>query len=360
MGALLRSLGAETTARESAMLALLVVIATLLATTLLILAYAIVLRLRHQARERRRAQLAERWQGPVLQAVADPAGAGEVRALVDEDRELSFVGFVLGYARRVRGEEKRHLAQLVLPYLDRIEEQVGSQRVEVRARAIQTLGTLGLPEHAPSVVAALDDPSALVAMVAARALARKESSQFAAEVLGRLARFEGWNRRFLASMLAAMGPSVSEALRTGFADPAAAPWVRAALADALLIQGDFLAGDVAARVMETSEDRELLASALHLLCEVGRPEHLAAIRPLCASGDSVIRAQALRAVGSLGGEEEIPLLVSAMSDSFPWAALYAARGVKDAGGREVLAELAASHRPEAGLAGQALMEGEAP
>jgi hypothetical protein len=78
---------------------------------------------------------------------------------------------------------------------------------------------LGLPRYASTVVAALDDPSPLVAMVAARSLAQEESTEYAHAVLKRLHRFGGWNRRFLASMLASMGPRVADTLREGCGTP---------------------------------------------------------------------------------------------------------------------------------------------
>lgn len=356
MRALLRTLGASTAAQETAFLVLIVVIAALLVATLIFSAYVIVLRQRHQARERRRAVLTERWREAVLRALADPDEIARVHGRVSQRYELAFVGFVLGYARRVRGAEQDTLRRLVSPYLGRIVERAGSDRVEVRARAIQTLGTLGLPQHAATVLSALDDSSSLVAMVAARALAHDGSPEYAGEVLLRLSRFSGWRRRFLASMLASMGPDVLAALRSALGDPDVEPWVRAALADALLQRDDFGAGDVAARILETSDDRELVVAALRLIGEVGRPEHLPRVQPFCTSPDEVIRAQALRALGSLGGRSEIPELLEAMSDPYPWAALYAARGVRLAGGREELEEMAASQRPEATLARQALLE----
>jgi HEAT repeat protein len=157
-------------------------------------------------------------------------------------------------------------------------------------------------------------------------------------------------------MLAAMGPDVSEVLRDGLADVSNAPRTRAVMAEALRIQGDFLAGDVAAAVVRTSEDRDLLASALRLLASVGRPEHSEVVRPLCDAEDPVVRAQALRALGPLGDDQDVASLLEAMDDPEPWPALYAARGARDAGGREALARLVASGHPRAALAEQVLSE----
>ena len=342
-------------AREGGLLgALLTIVSVLFLLTLVFSAYAITLRLRHGARERRRARYAEKWKDRLLLALADEEEATALQGSVLERERLPFIGFAVQYARRLRGEGRETLAHLVRPFLDLVAERADSPSEEIRARAIQTLGMLGLPEHAPRVMAALDDPSTLVAMVAARALAQGESPEYAQAVLARLHRFKGWDRRFLASMLAAMGPGVGQSLRDGLADVRADPRSRAVLADALQIQGDPAAGDVAADMLRTTTDRELLAASLRLLRDVGRPEHAEAVRAHARSGDPVIRAHALRALGAVGGESDIPQLVESMRDSSPWAALNAAKGVLAAGGADVLTEIASSGDQVGVLARQAL------
>ena len=344
------------TVTETALLLLVVATLALFATSVAFSCYTIVLRVGHQLRARRWERLTARWQEPVLEALMDPAAEEGVHRLVGPKERLHFVGFVLEYSRRVRGEERRILRRLALPYLDGIAERATHRRSEIRTRAIQTLGTLGLPKYAPQVLAGLDDPSPLVSMVAARYLARAEFPQFAAPVIDHLHRFEGWHRRFLASMLAAIGPEVSAELRTRLADPEAPRWVRAVMAEALRLQLDPLAGDIAAEALEQTDDRDLLAPLLQLLAAVGRPEHADVVRRLALSSDMVVRAQALQALGLLGVEEDLPRLVSALDDPSPWVALHAARGVRDAGARHLLTTLAASSDPRAPVAGQVLYE----
>jgi hypothetical protein len=45
-----------------------------------------------------------------------------------------------------------------------------------------------------------------------------------------------------------------------------------------------------------------------------------------------------------------------MDDPSPWAAMHAARGVREAGGERILAEIAESSHPNAELARQILFE----
>jgi HEAT repeat protein len=336
------------------------VILALFGVTLLFSGYTVVLRARHERRDRLWGRLSALWEEPVLAAIMDPGAIDAARAAVPEEHRLHFVQYVLEYTRRLRGEERRTLRRLVEPYLPLVAERVDHRRAEVRTRAIQTLGTLGLPQYADEVVAGLDDPSPLVSMVAARALARRDVPQYAPQVMKHLHRFEGWNHRFLASMLAAIGPEVSERLRRGLAEERSPAWLRAVHAEALRMQLDPVSGDVAARALRDAEDRELIAACLRLLATVGRPHHLSEVRRFCDAGDPVVRAQALHALGQLGGEREIPMLLDAVGDPTPWVALHAARGVREAGGERLLRELVEADGPYARLAGQVLDEGDQP
>ena len=331
----------------------------LLLGTLVLSAYALLKRAQHQRRARQMAALSDRWLEPLLGALGDPEGVSSVQALVHEDDEIRFLEFAIEYARRLRGEGRGVLREIARPFLPRVVERTTARGTELRAWGVQVLGTLGLPEYEKEVIAALDDSSQLVAMVAARALARRETPQYAPEVLARLDRFSEWNRMFLASMLASMGPEVSPELRAGLADTTLPPQTRSVMAEALLRQGDFTAADVAAEIAGGEADTELMASVLRLLAAVGRPDHAAVVRPHCTSAHPAVRAQALKAIGFLGGEEDVPMLLEAMKDESPWPALYAARGARDAGGAEALQELVGAPDARSALAQQVLGEGAA-
>lgn len=359
MDALL-GLGSRLSVADSGLLLLSAIIFALLLIALAFSGYAVILRMRHARRDRLRGELRARWEGPVLAAIGDPDRVAEVRELVPKEYRLHFVQFVLEFARRVRGEERETLRRLVAPYLDEIAARARHPRSEVRTRAVQTLGTLGLPRYSREVLEGLDDPSPLVSMVAARYLARPEYPQYAPQLLDHLERFDGWNRRFLASMLATMGPEVSPTLRDGLVDPARPTWLRAVYAEALRMQLDPRAADVAIEALAGSGDRDLMSSLLRLLAAVGRPEHVDVARHLSDSDDVIIRAQALHALGVLGGTSELPLLFAGMDDASPWAALHAARGVRDAGGAELLEEISRSDSDQARLAGQVLFEEREP
>ncbi len=344
--------------RNTALLVLIGTVVALLVLAVVFALYTLALRIDNDLKERRWKRLESRWEEPLLLALADPEAIGALHEMVEPRFRLHFVRFVLDYARRVRGEERSVLRKLAEPYLGPIAERVWSKHQEIRTRAVQTLGTLGLPRYAGEVVTALDDPSPLVAMVAARALTSEEHPEHAPAVLRRLRRFETWSRSFLASMLSAMGSEGVPALRDTLADQEEPDWVRAVAAEALTTLKDFGCGDLAAQVVEVEDEPELLAAALRLLAVVGRPEHAPGVRQRCASPDATIRSVALRALGTLGEEEDRVRLLGAMADPSPWVAIHAAEGLWEAGGASLLHDLADSDHPRSELARQILTQEE--
>jgi HEAT repeat protein len=335
---------------------LLVTIAALVVLAFAFGAYTIYLRIRTDRRERRWRVLTAKWEEPILLAVEDPDQVQVLHDLVAPSERLHFVRFILEYSRRVRGEERQILRELAAPYLAPIADRLDSPFSEIRTRAVQTLGTLGLPRYAPRLIDALDDPSPLVAMVAAWSLCLEQNPEYAPAVLRHVERFQFWSRTFVASLLASLGPGAAPVLRTTLRDGRTPPWVRAATAEALRTLDDFDAGDAAAEVVAREHDPELVAAAMRLLTRVGRPEHAEIIRARCASPDYSLRASAIAALGVLGSGDDHPRLLGAMSDPSPWVAIQAARGLVAAGGTALLEDLRDSDHPRSLLAAQVLEE----
>jgi HEAT repeat protein len=275
-------------------------------------------------------------------------------ALVSPPNRLRFVNYLLRFAKRVSGSERRIVDELAAPYLDLLLHQLSRRTPERRARAVQTLSTLGSRRYADAILKALDDPSPLVAMVAARSLARTGTPEYAAGILSRMHRFDQWRPSFLASMLATMGPAVAPALRTALADPTYAPTVRAVAADALRELNDHVSADAAARVLEEATDRNLIAATLNLMAHVGRTEHLPAIRRHASSQEPIVRARAIAALGHVGAAEDLPFIVGAFHDDSAWVVLRAGEALIEAGATDKLEALARMETPGARMAQQLL------
>lgn len=351
---------------------------------------------------------AERWNRletqwePLILSVMEGEGRPEaVWEHVEKKDRLYFIDFLMRFARRFRGEELQVLSDLARPFLGEVAGHLKSHPPAQRARAIQALGFLGFRHYVNDIVAALNDTSPLVAMVAARVLAQREHPQYVSQVVDALHRFDDWSPKFLAAMLSAVGPEAAPVLREAYADSSRPLNIRAVSAEALRELNDFPAADLAAKVLgeerepesavhregapkeaemaaprpempavavdeerleegpisdQPNPHRDLIASSLRLVRSMGRPAHAEMVRPLCSSVDFVVRAFACRALGKIGSRSDIARLEAALMDASIWVALHAARALRELGADDTLREIAAQKHPRMGVASQVLAE----
>jgi hypothetical protein len=315
---------------------------------------ALLIRYRNRGRLRRWERLRAAWEPSLLEVLAGGEGAEALLARVAPRERILFLDFLLGFAKRLRGRELDTLGELARPFLPLVAARSRHRSGSKRARAVQILGTLGLPEHEEHVLAALDDPSPVAAMVATQSLTRTGRVEFLEPVLTRLHRFRAWRRSYLSGMLARMGSQAIPPLRSTLADAEQDSSVRSVVADALLGLPDPSVAETAARVAVEEDDPGLQVACLKLLAKVGTDAHRPAVLALAESWHFAVRSHALRALGALGGPEDIPLLEAGLDDPSPWVALEAARGLRAMGSTGRLEALASVESPRAALAREVL------
>ena len=342
------------------LVALIVSVGVLGVIALLFAAAVLVLRVHNERTRERWIELEARWTTDLLDLVTGvPEAAAALREKVAPGEERSFLDFLIRFGRRLSGGERALLAALAKPLLHHLVPDLASRSPESRARAVQTLAIFGLPEHEAEVVGALRDPSPIVALTAAWALARREHDRYADDIVAQLERFESWSTDFVASMLARIGPAVAAPLRRIFGDPAARARSRVVAGQALRHLNDLPAAEIAAGILGAERDREVLAAALRVLEHIGRPAHAPAVRALVqASDDPVVHKNAIEVLSRLGGDDEdVEAARRALSDPSPWVAMAAARALEYLGRRDILADVATTaEHPRAVLAQQVLAE----
>ena len=331
---------------------------TVLLCTLLIAfsAIALVVRARTTRRARHWSVLENLWEPVVLEVLDGARTPASVRSLVRERDALLFLEYVSRFARRIRGRERDLLTETVAPWLSHVARRLEHRDEAIRARAVQTISLLDRGDYTGRLVRALDDRSQLVAMAAARALARRERTEFAPQVLRRLQRFAHWRPSFVSAMLTEMGPDAVPELLAAFADPEQPAEAHAILADALNALHVLEAADIAAGLLGPPSNRDLVAAALRLLRDLGRAEHVAAVRALLTSQDDMVRTGAIAAFGALASPAELELLVPALQDASHWAALEAARALRSFRNGAALRALAEQDHPHAIIAAEVLAE----
>ena len=298
----------------------------------------------------------ERWEPAALDVLGGAAPDSALLRQVEAAEVPVFLSFLMGYARRVKGDEGATVRRLARPYLPALATAVGRGGAEKRGLAVHRLAEIGMPDYAVVVAGALEDRSPAVALIAARGLFRRGQERFFPAVLAQLPRFAHLSRSFLASLLSEGGSGAAPLLRGILADVSTPAVVRAVGVDSLRLLNDLDALPLAAEFLGTSSDRELVTACLKLVRQLGHHDHLPLVRALVRSPDPLIRATATGALGAIGGADDVPLLQDALADELYWVSLEAARGLMALGELEALRRVAASSGPWAVLAQQVLSE----
>ena len=335
----------------------------LTAFTVVFMSYAFLLHIRSKAVERRRRALETRWKDRLLDAatgeatpVPDPDSVLPEEEEISQGDQVLLLELITRYARALEGPERRNLERVAAPYLPALDALQQDPDPYRRAYALDILGELGFEQTRDRIVKGLEDESGLVAMVAARALARHGSPEYVPLLVRRLEAFENWSAPYLASLFTSFGSGAAPALRELAMDPSKPSRFRSVALQALRTLNDMASVEPAVRLLPRERDTEVQADFVRLIGALGRPEDLGAVRPYAAASASHLRAAAVRAVSNLSDRRtsDIELVSRGLDDPSPWVALQAAHGLLALGRGDELAALAASSSPRADLAAEVL------
>jgi HEAT repeat protein len=315
----------------------------------------VLLRRRNLRETRSWKQLKEKWEPAILEILAEERSPEALAESIRPEDRSRFLELLSLYIRRIRGDEVETLKDLAEPLLPDLVER-RKRKAEDRARTVRTVGLLGMPRYRHFLEEALDDPSPLVALTAAESLLQPGQPESVGPVLKRFHRFTRWHPAPLARLLTGMGPDAAPFLRPVLIDSDYPVWVRAVVARALRSIRDVESADLAAEIIESDGEGDLLVECLRLLSEVGESRHREPLIPLVSSQAFPVRAQALRALSTVGKEEDLIFFREALNDPSPWVALEGGRGMAALGGEEELRTLAASDGPVGTVAREVLGE----
>lgn len=314
----------------------------MLGMSLAFFSLVLFLHARNDAREERWRDLEARWENTLLDILAGEAGDSVKRIQVEEKHILYFLHYLLRFHKTLSGDERVIIRNLAAPFLHRVAPKLKSRHAEIRARAVITLGALGMTRHETEILDALDDASDLVAMQAAVALAGTGNPGYLPRILSRFGRYRDWSSGSLVAMLASSGPASIPILRRVFEDPARPSPERAIAALTLMELDDYTAEEAAIRICASEKDPALLAATLSLIGKIGGAQAIQWIRPHRLSKDPGVRLQALRAMGKLGDKGVWDELLASMTDECPQVRIEAGVGMRNAGAKALLAEIAKS------------------
>lgn len=331
--------------------------------TVAFMAYAFMLHVKSKRLAQRRHALEARWRDRLLDAATgedipapDPDAADPDEEELGPKDQVLLLELITQYARALDGPERANLERVAAPYLGALDELQEDDDPYRRAYALDILGELGFEQTRAKIVKGLEDESGLVAMVAARALARHGNPEYVPLLLRRIDAFENWSGSYLASLLTSFGAGAAPPLRDLAMDPSKPARFRSVALQALRTLNDMDSVEAAASLLPEEQDAEVQADLVRLIGALGRPDHLGVIRPHAEASAPHLRAAAIRAVSNLSDRRtsDLELVSRALDDPSPWVALQAAHGLVALGRSDELVELADSSSPRADLAAEVL------
>lgn len=301
-------------------------------------------------------EMEQRWQPLLMRAIGGEAWPEEVQKNIYPGEGFYFIDYLMRHAEKLSGESRKQATRLAAPYLPQLIKRIKKGDAEQRARAILTLSILAPEDHQSRMVEALEDPSPLVATMAARALAENGAIEYLKPILEKMPRFRSWSQNYLVSMLVSLGKAQPEQLREALVLSHQPNWVKTVIIKALTEINDWNTLPLAVQFLQEDAHREVQAASLQFLARIGHNGLLDLIRKKCHHEDFVIRLNAVKALANLGSEKDRELMLQLLHDPSQWIAYQAALALKSTHNLDDLLQIALSTHPRSELAKEVLYD----
>jgi HEAT repeat protein len=292
--------------------------------SLLLLAYTLELRLRRRLHERRRAGVITHWRALLGDALTGRATTAPQSKLRRKDRR-EFLRLWVYTRSMLEGAAAERLIALAerLKLREYVREQAEHAHLKTKLLAIQALGYLRDAESFGALAASIDQPSTLLSITAAEALAAIDAPRAMERVIPKIARRRDWPRTHVFNLLRRAGSAVvSEPLyrciRAASDDDAAYLLKFAEIAE-------FDVRDaLAVELLRARDNPEVLAAALNVATG-----HAAVPRidELLAHPAWYVRMQAAKLLGRMGRPEDAGRLEKLLADAEWWVRYRAAKAL---------------------------------
>jgi len=254
---------------------------------------------------------------------------------------------ILGFLHDLTGESRAKLIEVArrLGLIYRCNRGLKSSNWTKRDLAAMRLGIYALEESVPALEQALRDPHTEVRYTAARSLGVIGSPKAADALVDILDHPELLNTPRLLEIVQSMHRDVSEPIKLMLASPEHNLEAKLLAIDLAGDLQDYSLVDVLLEVINSS-DKEKVVRSVKALGRIAAPQSVEPILWLAQDRQWEVRAQALKAIGLLGIDEGIPLLIDNLSHGSYWVRVNAAEALGRFGERGCEALLTARMNPD--------------
>lgn len=310
---------------EPALDVIMLVSAGIVMTALIMLAGTLLMRYYQLVEERRQMALEELWT-PIL---ADCLY--EMPARLPKIRRRDVMYFLLLWNRfqeKLRRESRVILGQVMyrLDLVPTVVNYLNSREQNHRVLAALTLGNLGEKSAFNQLSRLALEDEGLAGQMAALALARIDREAAAPLIVPLIARRRDWPVSRLATLLNEIGPELAAAYFVPVLDAAdKGDWPRLVRLVGLIERREAIT--LVRRILKNESDPELLAATLAAVKGLGAAECLEDVRKYLDHHSWQVRVQAVNALASLAGKQDVPALEALLSDENWWVRYRSAQAL---------------------------------
>ena len=214
---------------------------------------------------------------------------------------------------------------------DDVLRMLSSRNAADQLTAIVAAGHLAWPDASPILHRMIADPRPSHSLAAAEARTRIEPASAVRAIVDEYARRRDWHPSRVINVLDDARASIGDALAAALRAATEAQQIR--IVDLITALRD-PAGTSAVREMFASErfatrvvDPGLLCAMLRAIAAAQDPRDAETARLYAGHPDRHVRGEAVAAIGSLGGEEDLDIVAVKMGDESSWVRYEAARAL---------------------------------
>jgi HEAT repeat protein len=253
-----------------------------------------------------------RWEEEMVQYLYWQGAEGPAFTFLRRQERQLFIAFLVKVLGVLAGAESEKVQVLYHRFElgEGLARRLDSPFARVRGLAALEVGHFRIHAHYPALLRMLEDPVPHVAHAAARSLAATRALRFAEPVLGWMLNQDVFQRDRLVWLLESFGPGLLSWMEQRLdSDPRLQEFY------AMLV-GSFRSHPAMARTLALLRggSLEAQAAALKALGSLGDPETYREALPFAEHENWILRAQAAKVLGHLGGDSAVPSLAALLRD----------------------------------------------
>lgn len=327
------------------------IIFVLLAIVILLVMYAIILRVLYNARNRYIVKKHAHWEKFVLEYISGITESIDLSRLELKPRDWIIFGeFIENYLVNLKGEDYNRIIQLLwgIEYYEMLMDALIKSNKWEKAYSAHYLGLMKYQPAESKLMDLVNDSSPIVSITAFEALQRIDSRKDLHTIIKDILNNTDLGISKVYEIILSYGNEINPVLIDLLEEPEVTGKGKRLIVDVFAYRNFIESSGVIMRLAKNTADIELKIGCIKAIGEFGIPdnENIRFLKDNLYSSNWVVRSQSVKALGNIGPESIIPVIEKKLlTDNNFWVKLYSAQALHHIGeeGNHVLKKILEHH-----------------